>query len=84
MQIWVPVDQGMGWGQGFFLWKTQFTPMFIDNVSPPCFRNSGQGDPPQILSTLQWGNMVRRLVIESDGFQNACEEYGFLMAISAS
>lgn len=44
-----------------FFWSTQLTPRFIHNVFPPCFRNSRQGDPPQILAALQWGNVVSGL-----------------------
>lgn len=73
-----------GLGQSFFFWSTQFTSRFIHDVFPPCFGDSRQGDPPQILTALRWGNVVRQLAKESGGFQTACEEYRFLIAINAS
>lgn len=55
--ICLPVDQEMDWGQSLFFLSTQFTPRFIHDVFPPCFVNSRQGDPLQILAALQRGNM---------------------------
>lgn len=48
-------------GDSFFFWSTQFRPRFIHDAFPPCFGNSRQGDLPQILAALQWGNMARGL-----------------------